>query len=209
MKTLIAILATGIIISSCSNTQVISSWKSEQAPAQAYKKVLVMGIFNQKNRALRGLIENTMVGQLENLGYHAVSALDVFGPKAFQKMSEDSIASELVNSGYDAVITTSLLDKSKEEHYTPGNVQYHPIGIYYNRFGRYYATIYDRIYQPGYYTSTTNFFLETNLCNLNSKELIYSVQGKTFSPSSSTELSRGYVKEIIKDMKLKGVLTKQ
>lgn len=209
MKKIFVILIAGFFLNACSNTQVVSSWKAENIAGPKYRKVMVLGIFNQKDRALRSQIETEMVSRLKGLGYDAVSAMEQFGPNAFKKMSEDSIASQLTNSGFDAVITTSLLDKSKSEHYTPGNLQYHPIAIYYNRFGRYYGTIYDRIYQPGYYTSTTNFFLETNMYDLSRKELVYSVQGKTFDPSSTSALSSGYLKAIIKDMKAKGVLTTQ
>lgn len=209
MKPIIALIISGFLLSSCSNTMVVSSWKADKVPSSNYKNIIVLGIINQKDRSLRIELENSMVKQLRNLGYNAVSAMDKFGPKAFNKVNEDSIASELVNSGFNAVITTSLLDKSKEHSYNPGNVRYQPMGIYYNRFGRYYTTIYDRVYTPGYYTTQTNFFLETNLYDLSTKELVYSVQGKSFDPSSASALSIDYSKAIVKDMKSKGILTKQ
>lgn len=209
MKSIIALIISGFLWSSCSNTLVVSSWKSDQTVSSNYKNIIVLGIINQKDRSLRVELENSMVKQLRSLGYHAISAMDKFGPNSFKKVNEDSIASELVNSGFDAVITTTLLDKSKEHSYNPGNISYQPLGIYYNRFGRYYTTIYDRVYMPGYYTTQTNFFLETNLYDLSTKELVYSVQGKSFDPSSASALSTDYSKAIVKDMKSKGILISQ
>jgi hypothetical protein len=155
---------------------------------------------------MRQTIENEMVSQLNSLGYSGVSSLALYGPKAFAKVKEDDIANELKSSGFDAVITTTLLDKSKQKNYTPGNVSYTPIGV--RRFGRYYSTVYDRMYEPGYYTTSTNYFLESNLYDLNTSELKYSVQSKAFDPSSSASLAYDYSKKIVKDMQKKKILKK-
>lgn len=193
-----------LILMSCNSTKVTSSWQANDATQNNFHKIIVYGIFNQKDRTMRETVENELVAQLNSLGYNAVSALAEFGPKAFAKVKEDDIANELKTSGFDAVITTTLLNKDKQRDYTPGNVSYTPIGV--RRFGRYYSTIYDRVYQPGYYTTSTNYFLESNLYNLNTSEIKYSVQSKTFDPSSSAQLADDYGKKVIKDMKKKGIL---
>lgn len=207
MKTLSLLLFVGIsMLMSCSNTQVTSSWKAEEIPSARYKKIMVLGIIQEKDRTIREELENQFVSNLRMQGYDANSALQEYGPKAFLRLKEDEIADQLKNSGYDAVLTTVLLDKSKDQHYTPGSVSYQPVGVYYNRFGRYYSTVYDRVYTPGYYTTNTNFFFESNLYDINSGDLIYSVQSQTFDPSSAANLSAGYSKTILKDMKKSGVL---
>lgn len=209
MKNFLAIASVAFLIAACGNTQVVSSWKSDNIGKTTYKKIMVLGIINEKDRTTRTEIENAMVSQLNGLGYEAISAMQQYGPKAFEKIDEDAIVDQLENSGFDAVITTSLLDKSKDQHYTPGRVSYQPVGIYYNRFRRYYTTVYDRVYTPGYYTTETNFFLESNMYDLKSGELVYSVQGKTFDPASAAALSYDYAKTIVSDMKKKGVLEKK
>jgi hypothetical protein len=209
MKNIIVLAGLAFIFGSCGNTQVVSSWKSDNISTASFHKIMVLGIINEKDRSTRTEIENALVAQLNNLGYNAVSAMQQYGPKAFDKIEEDAIVEQLKSSGFDAVITTSMLDKSKEEHYTPGRVSYQPVGIYYNRFRRYYTTIYDRVYTPGYYTTETNFFLESNMYDLNSGELVYSVQGKSFDPASAGALSYDYAKTIVGDMKKKGVLAKK
>jgi hypothetical protein len=207
MKTLSKLSIVAILfLMSCSNTQVTSSWKADEIPNKNYKKIMVLGIINEKDRTIREQLENELVSNLRSRGYDAKSALEEYGPKAFSKVSEDEIADQLKHSGYDAVLTTVLLDRSKDNHYTPGNVSYRPVGVYYNRFGRYYSTVYDRVYTPGYYTQSTNFFLESNLYDISSGDLIYSVQSQTFDPSSAASLSTDYSKTILKDMRKSGVL---
>jgi len=197
------------VLMSCSSTQVTSSWKADKLPTAKYKKIMVLGILNQKDRTLREELENQLVSDLIAQGYDAHSALQEYGPKAFDKVKEDDIADQLKNSGYDAVLTTVLLDKTKDQYYTPGKVTYQPAGVYYNRFRRYYTTVYDRVYTPGYYTTSTNFFLESNFYDTDSGDLIYSVQSKAFDPSSPSSLSIDYSKAIIKDMKKLGVIAKK
>lgn len=196
-------------IASCNSTQVISSYKDEKVAAKDYKKILVLGIFQPKERSLRQETEIQLVNRLNDNGYNAVSAMEDFGPKAFEKVSEDQLAEKLKSTRYDAVITTALLDKSKEENYQPGTSRLQPIGIYYNRFGRYYSTVYDRVYSPGYYTTSTDYFLESNLYDIKSGDLIYSVQTKTYDPSSASSLASDNSKKIVQDLKVKGVLIKK
>ena len=105
MKWFIGALAVFTIIS-CNSTQVISSYKDDKVTAKDYKKILVLGIFQQKERSLRQEAETKLVNRLKDEGYNAVSAMEDFGPKAFEKVSEDQLAANLKSSGYDAVITT-------------------------------------------------------------------------------------------------------
>ena len=203
---IIPVLIASFILASCGSTQVTSSWKADNIPARQYKKIMVFGIIKEKDRTLREELENALVSELKAKGYDASSALQEYGPKAFSRLTEDEIADRLKNSGYDAVLTTVLLDKSKEQNYTPGNTRYRPAGIY--RFGRYYTTVYDRVYTPGYYTTSTNFFLESNFYDTNTGDLIYSVQSKAFDPSSAATLGNDYANTVIRDMKKKGIIGK-
>ncbi|MBS1495855.1 MAG: hypothetical protein JSU03_09605 [Bacteroidetes bacterium] len=196
-----------MLLISCNSTKVTSSWQADDAVNNTFNKIIVYGIFNQKNRVMRQTIENKIVAQLNSIGYNAVSALAMYGPKAFAKVKEDDIADELKSSGFDAVLTTTLLDKTSQRNYTPGNVTYSPVGLV--RFGRYYSTVYDRVYQPGYYTHSTNFYLESNLYGLRTSDLKYSVQSSSFDPSSFTSLANDYSKKIIKDMLKKNILKKK
>jgi hypothetical protein len=206
MLTLFVLLAI-----SCNSTKITSSWEAPGAKQNNYKKILVMGILPEKDRSVRQQLERQLAEQLTGLGYTAVSAMDEFGPRAFEKIREEDIATRLKSSGYDAVLTTVLLDKSKERNYNPGSVSYQPIGlgVRYSRFGRYYTTIYDRVYQPGYYTLSTDYMLESNLYEIGSGDLKYSVQIKAFDPTSASSLGSDYGERIVKDMVKKDIIKKR
>jgi hypothetical protein len=66
--------------------------------------------------------------------------------------------------------------------------------------------MYDRIYEPGYYSENTNYFWESNFFDAKTKELIYSVQTKSFNPNSSNALANEYGKLICNDLFKKDIL---
>jgi hypothetical protein len=173
-----------------------------------FKKILVLGLNTESDINTREKMENHMVGDLKLLGYSAVSGLKEYGPKSFRNMDEDDMLAKLNNSGFDAVITIVLLDKQKERNYVPGHVYYSPYMIYQSRFWRYYNTMYDRIYTPGYYAIDTRYFWESNLYDLTTKELLYSVQTESFDPASAETLGHEYGKMIVNDMVKNNVLAK-
>jgi len=203
------LIALPVFLLSCTSSKITSSWKDPAASKELskFKNVLVVGM-QASDRQLKEEMENYLSEYLTKEGINAKASFDEFGPKAFAKMSEDDVAALVRKKGYDAVITIALLDKQKEQSYSPGSVNYAPVGTYYNRMGRYFTTVYDRIYTPGYYSTSTDYFWETNLYDARQEKLIYSAQSKSFDPGSITSLSKEYSKSIVKDLTEKGLISK-
>lgn len=199
-----------IIVAGCNPTsKITSSWKAENVQPKDYNKILVLGLMNVPDRTIREKMEEHLAGDLKTLGYNAVCACEVFDPKAFNDMTEEAAINKLKNQGIDAVLTVVLLDKQKERKYVPGNIYYSPYGYYYNRFWGYRSTLYHRIYEPGYYVSDTKYFWESNLYDMASQQLVYSVQTQSFSPDNADILGHEYAKLIVKDIVKHNVLQQQ
>lgn len=203
------LLAVVMILISCNSSRITSSWKAPDVQQKTFKKVLVLGLLREQDRALKEKMEEHVVGDLKNLGYDAVCSCEEYNPKAFENMKEDQALQKLSGSGIDAVLTVVLLDKTKERYYVPGRVYYTPYNVYYRRWWGYYSTMYGRIYEPGYYEENTKYFWESNFYDMGSKELLYSVQTESFDPSSAESLSHEYGKLIVNDMLKNGVLSNQ
>jgi hypothetical protein len=195
-----------LIAAGCTTSIITTSWKAENTAPQSYNKVMVLSLIREADRTIQENMENHFVGDLKELGYNAVSSLKLYGPKAFDKMDEEAAIKELKYSGIDAVITIVLLDKQKERKYVPGNMYYSPYGYYYNRFWGYRTALYRRIYEPGYYVTDTKYFWESNLYDLSSQKLLYSVQTQSFDPANSEALAHEYGKMIVKNMVKNDVL---
>jgi len=160
-----------------------------------------------QSQSLRISMEEQLANELRGSGINAVPATSEFSTRSFN--NEGKALKALRNKGYDAVITIGLLDKSKETHYNPGTVTYEPYGVYYGHFWGYYHTIYGRVYTPGYYSTDTKFFWETNLYDLKSDKLLYSVQSESFDPASAQTLGSDYAKQVIKNMVKQGLMAKK
>jgi hypothetical protein len=181
-----------MVISGCGTSKITNTWKAGDITPQKYNKVLVLGLIKESDRSIQEKMENHFVGDLQTLGYNAVSSLKEYGPKAFDKMGEAAAIEKLKNSGVDAVLTIVLLDKEKERQYIPSN--------YGNRFWGYHNDLYMRIYQPGYYVINTKYFWESNFYEMSSQKLLYSVQTKSFAPDNAESMGHEYGKMIVKNM---------
>jgi hypothetical protein len=202
------VLMLALVAAGCSSSKITTSWKAENTVPVKYNKILVLGLIRDVDRSLQQNMENHLVEDLKEMGYTAVSSLAEFGPRVFDKMEEDAAIAKLKNSGIDAVVTIVMLDKHKEQKYVPGNTYYSPYSLYYNQFWGYRTTLYRRIYEPGYYVTETKYFWESNLYNMSTQKLVYSVQTESFDPLNSESMAHEYGKMIVKDM-IKQTVLKQ
>ena len=166
----------------------------------------MLGLTRESDRSIQENMENHLVGDLKEFGYNAVSSLQEYGPKVFDKMEEEAAIEKLKDSGVDAVITIVLLDKKKERRYVPGTLYYSPYGYYYNRFWGYRVVLSRRIYETGYYVTDTKYFWESNLYDMKTQKLIYSVQTRSFEPASLENMAHDYGTLIVKNMVREKVL---
>jgi hypothetical protein len=199
-----------LLLWSCGSTSYItSSWKAPGATVRKYKKVVVLGLIREADRTVRERMEQHIVDDVKDLGYEAVCSCEEYNPRAFEGLNEQQAIAKLRNSGVDAVLTITLLDKEKERYYVPGRITYSPYYVYHNRFYGYYQTVYERIYTQGYYVTDTRYFWESNFYDLESNTLIYSAQSQSFDPASTESLSHEYGQMIVNDMVKSNVLTNQ
>ena len=191
------------------SSYITSSWKAENITPKKYKKIVVLGLLSEADRTVREKMEQHTAGDLRDLGYNATCSCDEFDPKAFDGMSEKEAIAKLRNAGVDAVLTTVLLDKTKERYYVPGRINYSPYYVYHRRFWGYYTTMYTRVYTKGYYLVDTKYFWESNFYDLEKDQLIYSAQSQSFDPSTIESMGHEYGQMIVNDLVKNNILTNQ
>jgi len=191
MKKLFFVTVAGLFFS-CQTSKITHTWTEPDITPKKYSNVLVLGILKVDDRELQAKMEDHLVGDLNELGYHAQAANKVFPPGTFVKGDTSRAVGAIQSKGFDAVLTIVLLNKEKERQYIPGRVVYTPYAPYYNRFGRYYYSMFDRIYTEGYYTVDTKMFWESNFYDVKDKKMIYSAQTRSFDPGSKESLAHYY-----------------
>jgi hypothetical protein len=204
----LTVFIAGFVVLACgTSSRITSSWRSLQPAAVSFKKVIVLGLIKESDRSVREEMEHYLAQELRERGQDAVCACELYNPKEFDELSEKKAIERLKDSGVDGVLTIVLLDKTRERYYVPGHSYYTPYGIYYNRFWGYSRTMYGRIYTPGYYTTDTKYFWESNLYEVATGELLYSAQSQSFDPPSAAALGKEYGHLIVADLADKRVMT--
>lgn len=192
----------------CTTTMITSSWKPVTFEPAAAKKILVLGVIRSSDHSVKQTMERHLTEDLKDMGYQAVSSWDVYGPKAFESLTEQQALESIREKGYDAVLTIVLLDKDRERSYYPSTFYFSPFVYYYNNFWGYHAMMMNRIYQPGYYITSTRHFWESNLYEMNTQQLVYSVQTRSFDPASTESMAHEHGELIANEIGKKGLIRK-
>jgi len=208
MKNNMILAALFLFVTGCSSSKITTVWKANDISNQTYGKILVLGLIPDKDRRIQENMENHVAGDLIDLGYNAVTSLQVFGPKAFDLMDERSALEKVKNSGINAVITIVMLDKKKERKYIPARANYSS-GGYMNNFWEYRTGLYNRIIEPGYYITESKYYWESNFYEISPQKMIYSVQTQSFDPKNSWSMGHEYGHMIINNMVKEQVLKNQ
>ncbi|MCD7938012.1 MAG: hypothetical protein LUG98_14235 [Tannerellaceae bacterium] len=192
-----------LIFTGCgTSTKLTSSWSVNNPPADLMNKVLVVGVMADREERVK--TEQAMVSELKKYGINANSAFDLFGPRGFNGVEEEEIASRLRGSDYTSVMIVSLINKDKELRYVPGTYYNRPYYYGSSRYYRRYWTLYDNVYTPGYYTTTTNYVLEAEIYTVNDDdELIYSAQTRTTDPANASSLAESFSETIVNELRTK------
>ena len=207
MKKLFFISLLAFLIS-CQPSKITQSWTAKDAGPKKYKKVLVLGVLTDNDNDLQVKMEDHLAGDLKELGYNALAANKLFPPGTFQKGDTLRAKTAIESKGFDAVLTVVLLDKKKERYYVPGKIADNNRYSQHGWFDRYYNTVAERIYTPGYYGEETKYIWENNFYDLQTKQMIYSARTRSFDIASKNTLAHTYGLLLANNLVKKNILIK-
>ena len=200
-----------ILLTSCSSTQFIDSWKNKEIANFEPKKLMVVGM--TANLTARKIFEEELQHAFLKRKINATTGSEVFNQGFTEsKKSEaeiDTIVSKLAQEGYDAIAITAVIGVDEKMSYYPG---YYSVNYRWNRFGRYYYRYQDIYYMPNYYNDYKIYHIETSLYNIAQDETKSLVWVGTFdiaSPQNITTTVKDYVARIIKQMEKENVIRKE
>jgi len=176
----------------CTSTRITSHWQPSGENKLACQKILVLGLINTHDWSVQQIMERHLVEDLRDRGYDAASSFREFGPRAFEGMTEQEAVRTIRDNRFDAVLTIVLLDKEREKHYNQGYFYFSPFMYYYGNFWGYHMMMSSRVYEPGYWTTSTRYFWESNLFEIPVGRLVYSIQTQSFDPSGTESMAHAY-----------------
>lgn len=196
-----------LLVSSCSpSVRIIGSWSSPQNTNKSYTSVFVTAL--TKNVLARQTMEMHLEEMIQSQGIPATGSFEVI-PPGFnaQEADKEEILRKIREMGSEAILTVTLLDQTNETRYVPGT-NYAPIGVgFHGRFWSYYGAYNPYMYDPGYYTTDKSYYLEANLYDTQTEEMIWSSQSETTNPASLEQFSKAFASAVVKQLIKDGFIT--
>ncbi|WP_299819963.1 hypothetical protein [uncultured Pontibacter sp.] len=198
-----------LILWTCTpTTRITGTWKSPEATSKPFNKIVVAALTD--NVRARETVEADMQAQFQARGLAVTKSIDLFPPNAASKNGPDVdlLLDRLKDDGYDGIMTIALIDEKTETRYVPGTQGYAPMTRFgwYGRFRGYYSYWYPTLYDPGYYTEDKVYFLETNLYDEATENLVWSAQSQSYSPSSLRKASEKLAEITVNRMSQDGII---
>jgi len=205
--------ALGLLIAACgTSTRITGSWKDPNIKASTghSKSVLIAAL--TRNIEVRSKLETSIAEKASELLINAVKSSDVFTPDFFHDIPpREELLSRIRDTGVDAILTVSLIDKESNTRYVRGSARYAPFPAYpwYGGFYTYLNYWHPYMYDPGYYVTDKTYFLETNLYSAETEQLIWSAQSETVNPASIDAFAREYPEVLMQQMVKDGLLVSE
>jgi hypothetical protein len=202
-----AFLITILLFIACESTKeisIVNSWLNKEAlKNRPVKKLYIIGLFNNPN--VSSILEYTLSEEARSRRYVAYMHRDAFPYTIDDHEKAKSLILEKIKSlGCDAIFVTALKDVQSETHYVStssvgvGVSGYYPANGYYGNFNSYYTSYYTETSLSGYYETNKLYFIESNLYDTNTLELLWSVQSKSYNPTDAEKVSKEYCNELFK-----------
>ncbi len=205
------VLFSASLIACTSSKKSTGVWvNTDKMKDKSYKSIYVFAY--TQNMEAKKIVETDVAERGSEIGYKVVKSIEAL-PNSFsdtkQPTKEDIVESALA-AGCDAVFAISLLREEEAVKYVPGTAAYGPSQYtsfsgnffgYYNQWSQITST-------PGYYDKSKNYFIQSNLYDLNTRELMFSVQSPVYNPATLKKFSDDYVDELFEQLDKAGFFKK-
>lgn len=209
------------ILSSCSSTKVLDSWKGEPESIDAFRQKNVFVLARTANTTARIAFEEEIVNELKARGIKATESFKKF-PKihANKEITEERvelIKSILGSEGFNGIVITVIKDKEQSVHTNTSGIY---VGAYGGGYPSYYGGFYNYYARPyaygSYYNSfggyiptgtstsvSTTYVLETAAYNLDEpseNQLVFVVTTSIDDPREAYKAAEKYVAHMVKSL---------
>ncbi len=196
-----------------STVDVIASWvNKEKIPANPGKSVFITVLTQNMN--VRSELENALASEATANGIKAVRSLSVLTPVTGvpDSVIMPIFVKKVTESGCSSLLIVSLLDSKNETKYVKGSsYSYDPTHYYgfYGTYPTYYASTFNTISTPGYYISDNTYYLESNLYDVATQGILFSIQTKAVNPDDINKASHEFATTLVDELKDNGLLKKK
>ncbi len=206
-KVNLAFLLTFVFLAGCESSKQITitnSWlNKEKLKDKSLKTIYIMGLF--KSREVNSTLEFVLAKEATERRYIVFRNQEELPFKFDNPEQQKELVLEKVKSlGCDAIFVSALKKVNSQTRYVSTSSigvstgGYYPMNGYQNNFNNYYAGYYAETSLSGYYETDNEYFFESNLYDVNTLDLLWSVQSKSYNPTDVEKVSKEYCDELFK-----------
>ncbi len=203
------ILCMVATFTACATTTTSTTWMNPDYSGKKISKVLVAGVAQQE--VLRRKYEDSMCEEIRMRGSVCVPSYKIIPSEEIKdkKRLEDLVKGQQ----FDTILISRIVGKKKEtiQHpeitrVSPGIGPYVPPPYAYAGWYDYYAFSYEIIKEPSYTEEQEIMVVETNLYDVKSGKLIWSMLTETILDSNVDRLVKDFVKVAIKNLEKENLI---
>ena len=209
----LSFVALALILAACSSSkQSTGVWvNKEKVRGKSFSNIFILVM--TANIQARVQVEKDLEALAISRGLKALKSIDVMPPSLDDPKkvpTKEELVSKVKASGCDAVFIVALKNKDESVRYTPGTSAYTvtPTYSYTGSYYGFYSNWYSTAYTPSYYSQEKSYFMETNLYDVASEEIMWSAQSEVFNPSSLPGFSRSYIQTLMKQLEKENLVKK-
>ncbi|KEO73890.1 hypothetical protein [Anditalea andensis] len=209
----IFIVALMIMVSCRPSTEVTAVWNTPEPERSNYNSIFLAAL--TEDLSLRQNLEQEFASRLTNRNVTTTKSVETFRPDFYDERSpERNRLEEIIReTACEGILTITLIDVEQEERFVPGGAagmggMYQPMGRfgYYGTFPGYFNHWHGAAFNTGYYSTDRRYFMETNLYDAQTMELVWSAQSKTLNPASDAAFAREYVDAVKAELRENGLV---
>lgn len=195
-------MIAAVQLSGCASTSVTAVWSDEAYTGHPHKAIVILAA---RRPILVRVFEDEFVQQLKARGVEAVPAYSLLPTD--RKIEKDEILAAVKKIQADTLFITRLVDKQSYETYYPGSVYATHAGPRGPGWGGFYARGFTSYHAtPGYTVQQEVLHVETQLYDVKTEQLIWSVMTETMTGDTPESEVKGFVDVIMKSLTKKGLV---
>jgi len=205
------LLIITLFLAACSSPKESTTgvWvNKDKIQGKSFNKIFI--VVMTADPEARSTVENDLAAVATSRGHPVVKSIDVITTslKDPKLPTKDEVVAKVKETTCDAVFVATLLKKEESVGYTPGTSAY-SVAPYQTYYPGYYSYWYPSVSTPSYYDHEKTYFMQSNLYDVASEEIMWSVKSKIFSPETLKKFSKQYTSTLIKQLEKEKLIKKQ
>ena len=209
-KSLFVPFIVTLILAACTSPKESTDvWvNKDKIQGKSFSKIFI--VVMSADPEARSTVENDLASVATSRGHQVLKSIEVIpaSVKDPKLPTKDEVVAKVKETGCDGVFVATLLKKEESVGYTAGTSAY-SIQPYQTYYTGYYTYWYPSVSTPSYYDHEKTYVMQSNLYDVASEEIMWSVQSKVFSPETIKKFSQAYTSTLIKQLEKKKLIKKK